>query len=110
MDWRFRWVSSFRNDFNYDFNVSFTQEQRASGKAFHNFDMIENTMEEAPGTSVFAMDRDGGVFHTYSAYGRGDEPVLGAYAYLDMTPKGRNENGPNYNLMDWVRRHDEYPA
>jgi predicted dithiol-disulfide oxidoreductase (DUF899 family) len=110
MGWRFRWVSSFRNDFNYDFNVSFTQEQMASGKAFHNFDMIENTMDELPGTSVFAMDRDGGVFHTYSAYGRGDESVLTAYAYLDMTPKGRNENGPNYNLMDWVRRHDEYPA
>jgi predicted dithiol-disulfide oxidoreductase (DUF899 family) len=67
-------------------------------------------MDELPGTSVFAKDATGAVFHTYSAYARGDERSLGAYMFLDITPNGRNENGPHRNLMDWVKRHDEYAA
>ena len=70
--------------------------------------MIDATTEELHGSSVFFKDSDGTVYHTYSSYGRGDERGLGAYMFLDVTPKGRNETGPNFNLTDWVRRHDEY--
>ena len=108
MGWRFPWVSSAGSDFNYDFNVSFTPEQLKTGKVFYNFDAIDTTMEELPGVSVFFKDDAGDVFHTYSSYGRGNEEVIGAYMLLDITPLGRNETGPNGNLMDWVRRHDEY--
>jgi len=59
------------------------------------------------GNSVFYKDADGRVFHTYSTYGRGDEPLDGTYNYLDLAPRGCNENGPNYNLGDWERRHDD---
>ena len=104
MGWRFPWVSSYGSDFNYDFNVSFTKEQLAAGKAVYNFAPSDTTMEDLPGTSVFFKDQNGALFHTYSAFARGDERGLGAYMYLDMTPKGRNETRP----MDWVKRHDEY--
>jgi predicted dithiol-disulfide oxidoreductase (DUF899 family) len=108
MGWQFPWVSSNGSDFNYDFQVSFTKEELAKGKVYYNYGMIASTSEEQHGTSVFLKDATGAVYHTYSSYARGDERGLGAYAFLDVTPKGRNENGPNHNLMDWVRRHDEY--
>ena len=108
MGWRFNWISSFNSDFNYDYHVSFKKEDMAAGKVYYNFEMTKATMEDLHGTSVFIKDETGAVFHTYSAYARGDERGLGAYMFLDMTPKGRNETGPNYNLTDWVRRHDEY--
>ena len=108
MGWKFPWVSSLGSDFNFDFNVSFTPEQRAQGKVLYNFEMIETQMDELPGCSVFYKDEGGNVFHTYSSYGRGNEEVIGAYMLLDMTPKGRNETGPNGNLMDWIKRHDRY--
>ena len=108
MGWRFNWASSFGNDFNYDYHVSFSKEDLTKGKVYYNFEMIEYTMEDLHGTSVFFKDSDGAVYHTYSSYGRGDERGLGAYMILDVTPKGRNETGPNFNLTDWVRRHDEY--
>lgn len=108
MGWRFDWVSSHGSDFNYDYHVSFTEDDRAKGKVYYNFAMIDSTMDELPGVSVFCKDETGAVFHTYSAYARGDERGLGAYMFLDLTPRGRNENGPHRNLMDWVKRHDEY--
>jgi predicted dithiol-disulfide oxidoreductase (DUF899 family) len=108
MGWHFKWVSSYGSDFNYDYQVSFTQDQIAKGKVYYNYDEREFESEEMSGFSVFYKDANGDIFHTYSSYGRGSEEVLGAYALLDLTPKGRNETGPNYNLMDWVRRHDEY--
>jgi predicted dithiol-disulfide oxidoreductase (DUF899 family) len=108
MGWRFTWVSSHGSDFNYDYHVSFTKDQLAAGKAYYNYQTSEVAMEELPGASVFYKDETGAVFHTYSAYARGDERGLGAYMYLDLTPKGRNETGPNHDLTDWVRRHDEY--
>jgi predicted dithiol-disulfide oxidoreductase (DUF899 family) len=108
MGWRFQWVSSNRNDFNYDYHVSFKKDEMAQGKVYYNYEMTKATAEELPGTSVFFKDDHGDVFHTYSSYARGDERSLGTYMFLDITPKGRDENGPNYNLMDWVRRHDEY--
>jgi len=109
MGWRFNWVSSSSSDFNYDFHVSFKKEEIATGEVYYNYEMTKNsTMEDLHGTSVFIKDENGDIFHSYSAYARGDERGLGTYMFLDLTPKGRNENGPNYNLTDWVRRHDEY--
>ena len=105
MGWRARWASSHGSDFNYDFQVSFTEEQLAAGKVSYNYGMVEG-YEELPGLSVFYKDEAGTVFQTYSSYARGNEEVIGAFIYLDMTPKGRNEQ----EIMDWVRRHDEYGA
>lgn len=108
MGWRFLWVSSSGSDFNYDFGVSFTGADKARGKAAYNYALRDYQGDELPGISVFARDGAGGVFHTYSAYGRGEEPLIGAYHYLDLVPKGRNETGPNFDLTDWVRHHDRY--
>ncbi|ARP99729.1 DUF899 domain-containing protein [Pseudorhodoplanes sinuspersici] len=110
MGWRFRWVSSFGSDFNYDFDVSFTPEQMKSGKAFYNYQETEVPLEDLSGFSIFYKDEKGDIFHTYSTFGRGGEEVLGSYMLLDLTPKGRNEQGPNFDLTDWVRHHDRYGA
>jgi predicted dithiol-disulfide oxidoreductase (DUF899 family) len=110
MGWTFPWVSSSGSDFNYDYHVSYTKEELARGKVYYNFDMIESPSEELSGISVFYKDAQGEIFHTYSSYARAGDILLGAYSYLDLTPKGRNENGPNHNLTDWVRHHDRYGA
>lgn len=107
MGWRFPWVSSFDSDFNYDYHVSFTEEEMAKGAVYYNYKMQEFGSEEAPGISVFYKDKNGEVFHTYSAYGRGGDILLGAYNYLDMAPKGRDEGGLHFT-MAWVRHHDKY--
>ena len=104
MDWKFDWVSSAPSDFNYDYHVSFTPEDLADGKVFYNFEATSEGNDELPGISVFYRDEKGGIFHTYSSYGRGGDILIGAHNYLDMTPKGRNED----QIMDWVRRHDRY--
>ncbi len=109
MGWQFRWVSSFESDFNYDFHVSFTREEVEKGEGFYNFEMRKlQGGEEASGLSVFYKDGQGDIFHTYSAYARGDEEIVSTYMVLDLTPKGRNERGPGGNLTDWVRHHDRY--
>jgi predicted dithiol-disulfide oxidoreductase (DUF899 family) len=108
MGWTFPFVSSFGSDFNYDFNVSFTPDEVAKGEGFYNYRMTEVGMEDLSGISVFYRNDAGGIFHTYSTYGRGGEEALTAYAYLDLTPKGRNETGPHFNLGDWVKRHHDY--
>lgn len=107
MGWRFPWVSSFGSDFNFDFHVSFTDEQIAGGKVEYNYTKQEFGSTEAPGISVFRKDASGGIFHTYSAFGRGVEQVVGTYSVLDMVPKGRDEEGLEYT-MAWVRHHDRY--
>jgi len=107
MGWKFHWVSSFRNDFNYDYHVSFTPEEQAAGKVYYNYGPTEFPSEEGPGLSVFAKDADGNIFHTYSSYGRGLDILLGAYNFLDMVPKGRDEDGLAFS-MAWVRHHDKY--
>lgn len=104
MGWTFGWVSSFGSDFNYDFRVSFTPEEVASGHIDYNFGGWNMTGEEWPGVSAFIKNEAGEVFRTYSTYGRGVEVMMGTYAMLDLTPKGRNEA----RGMDWVRRHDRY--
>jgi predicted dithiol-disulfide oxidoreductase (DUF899 family) len=108
MGWRLPWVSSFGSDFNYDYQVSFTKEEIAEGKACYNYKMQEVENEEKSGISVFYKNAASDVFHTYSTYGRGDEELVTAYMCLDLTPKGRNENGPYFALGDWVRHHDRY--
>jgi len=105
MGWRAKWVSSYGSDFNYDYHVSFTKDDLAKGKVCYNYEMTEG-FDELDGLSVFYKDEAGDVFHTYSSYARGNEEVIGAFIYLDITPKGRNET----TIMDWVRRHDEYDA
>jgi predicted dithiol-disulfide oxidoreductase (DUF899 family) len=107
MGWRFRWVSSYGSDFNYDYHVSFTPEQVAGGNAFYNYELRDVGIDELSGRSVFYRDEAGDIFHTYSSYARGGELFLGSYAVLDITPKGRDET-INGNLTDWVRHHDRY--
>ena len=115
MGWTFPWVSSFRNDFNFDFGVSFTEAQLAA-HAEYNFRPtaidVSNQPEngsatdavddgESPGVSTFAREGDV-VYHCYSAYSRGLDALWGMYAWLDRAPLGRNESGM------WWKRHDEY--
>lgn len=107
MGWHFRWLSSYGSDFNFDYHVSFTKEEVANGKLYYNYEMREFPSEQAPGLSVFYKDNSGEVFHTYSAYARGLDILLGAYNYLDFTPKGRDEDGLPYT-MAWIRHHDRY--
>lgn len=108
MGWQFKWVSSHGSDFNHDFGVSFTPQERTrgQGEVYYNYAMQPFPAEEAPGLSVFYRDDAGGIFHTYSTYGRGVEVMMGTYNLLDLTPKGRDEN-PGHG-MDWVRHHDRY--
>jgi predicted dithiol-disulfide oxidoreductase (DUF899 family) len=128
MDWSFPWASSSGSEFNFDFNVSFTEEQQRTGAVEYNFRRMEAAPEseaaaantgfieqiaamtgtdvptytrEGPGMSAFALE-DGVVYHTYSAYARGVDALWGMYPWLDRAPKGRNETGP------WFRRRGEY--
>ncbi|MBZ5664680.1 MAG: thioredoxin family protein [Acidobacteriia bacterium] len=107
MGWRFKWVSSFGTDFNHDYHVSFTKDELAKGKVYYNYGMGEFPSEEAPGASVFYKNAGGDMFHTYSTYGRGLDILLGAYNFLDLAPKGRDEDGLAFT-MSWVRHHDKY--
>jgi predicted dithiol-disulfide oxidoreductase (DUF899 family) len=110
MGWSFPWVSSGRSDFNFDYNVSFTEESVARGGSY-NFRALEgwqldpaNLPFEGPGMSAFAQD-DGVVYHTYSAYSRGVDALWSMWQWLDRAPRGRNEGD-----MSWFRRHDRYEA
>ncbi len=107
MGWGFRWVSSHGSDFNRDFHVSFTEEELAQEKAFYNFSAGGFPSEEAPGASVFFKDGDGQVFHTYSCYARGLDILIGTYNFLDLVPKGRDEDDLEWT-MAWIRHHDRY--
>ena len=101
MGWRFRWVSSFGGDFNFDYHVSFTPEEKAKGKLAYNYAVVEFPSEEAPGLSVFYKNSAGEIFHTYSTYARGLDILVGAYNFLDFAPKGRDEEGLKHS-MAWV--------
>ena len=109
MGWQFKWVSSNGTDFNHDFHVSFTPEERAKGKGevYYNYGMTAFPAEEAPGISLFYKNDAGEVFHTYSTYGRGVEVMMGTYNMLDLAPKGRDEESMSRG-MEWVRHHDRY--
>jgi predicted dithiol-disulfide oxidoreductase (DUF899 family) len=108
LGWRFKWLSSYSNDFNFDYGVSFTKEGEKKGKVSYNYGTREFISDELPGLSVFYKDEAGDVFHTYSTYARGLDHLVGTYNFLDLVPKGRDENPDS--TMDWVRRHDEYLA
>jgi predicted dithiol-disulfide oxidoreductase (DUF899 family) len=107
MGWRFTWVSSHGSDFNRDFRVSFTPDELAQGAVEYNYVRQEFPSQEAPGLSVFYRDVSGEIFHTYSTYGRGVEPLVGTYAILDLVPRGRDEDHLDFT-MAWVRHHDRY--
>ena len=107
MGWKFKWVSSNASDFNHDFHVSFSPEEKARGKVEYNYSLTEFPSEEAPGLSAFIKAGNGDVLHTYSSYARGLDILVGAYNFLDMAPKGRDEDALPWS-MAWVRRHDEY--
>ena len=107
MGWTFKWLSSAENDFNYDYHVSFAPDQLAQSEVIYNYTPVKNSMSERPGISVFYKDPDETIFHTYSCYARGLDMLNVAYHYLDLVPKGRDEDGLKFS-MEWVRRHDQY--
>lgn len=107
MGWRFTWLSSHGSDFNFDFGVSFTPEEKAKNEVTYNYGTQPYGSDELPGISAFYLDDAGDVFHTYSTYGRGVEVMMGTYNLLDLAPKGRDERDVP-NKMEWVRHHDRY--
>jgi predicted dithiol-disulfide oxidoreductase (DUF899 family) len=107
MGWTFKWVSSSGSDFNRDYHVSFTPEEMQKGAMYYNYTTTKFPVEEAPGISVFYREEQGEIFHTYSCYARGLDMLNGAYHYLDLVPKGRDEDTLSYP-MAWLRRHDQY--
>ena len=107
MGWSFKWVSSFGSDFNRDYHVSFTPEEMKKGEVFYNFRINKFPSDEAPGISVFYKNEQGDVFHTYSCYARGLDMLNGAYHFMDLAPKGRDEDDLPYS-MAWLRHHDKY--
>jgi predicted dithiol-disulfide oxidoreductase (DUF899 family) len=109
MGWNFHWVSSNGTDFNRDYQASVPKAEAEAGETYYNYGMRKFPSEERPGASVFFKDAAGSVFHTYSTYGRGLETGLGVYNWLDLTPKGRDEEGLPWP-MAWVRHHDKYDA
>lgn len=104
MGWNFPWLSSAGSDFNYDFGVSFRQEDLDQGPVMYNFKVQPIRNDEQPGLTVFYKDQDGAIYRTYSTYERGLDLLIGTYNFLDLLPKGREEEGP----MDWVLHHDKY--
>jgi len=107
MGWTFKWMSSANNTFNRDYGVSFTDDEVSAQVKGYNFGTLPFGAEEAPGVSVFARGEDGGIYRTYSAYARGIDLLNPAYNYLDLVPKGRDEQGLP-SPMAWLRHHDRY--
>jgi predicted dithiol-disulfide oxidoreductase (DUF899 family) len=108
MGWIFPWVSSFGSDFNRDYDVSFAPEDRVDGKVYYNYGPAQFPSDEGPGASVFYKDADSAIYHTYSTYARGLDILLSAYNFIDLAPKGRDEEGITPFPMSWVRHHDRY--
>lgn len=104
MGWTLRWVSSLGSDFNFDFGVSFPPDEQ---EPKYNLDTQAPYGQETPGLSAFRRGEDGAIYRTYSTYARGLDMLNGAYHLLDMTSKGRDEDGLSFS-MAWVRRHDRY--
>jgi len=107
MGWRFKWVSSSQTDFNYDYQASFTPEALRNGSAVYNYARMTMDIADREGISVFYKDERGIVFHTYSTYARGIDIVNGAYHFLDLAPKGRDEEKLEFTQA-WVKHHDRY--
>lgn len=107
MGWSFDWISSFGGDFNHDFNVSFTEEEMEQGTGKYNYRPSKFPMSEAPGISIFYKNDQNEIFHTYSCFARGLDMLNAAYHYMDLLPKGRDENELAHS-MAWLKRHDQY--
>jgi len=107
MGWSFKWVSAASSDFNYDYQASFKPEDLAHGTAVHNYTRYVESMADKPGFSVFHKDDAGSVFHTYSTYARGLDPMNVAFQLLDLVPRGRDEAGLPHP-MAWVKLRDQY--
>ena len=107
MGWSFPWVSSEESDFNFDYHVPFTPEEIADGRAYYNYAVLPITASDEQGISVFCRNEAGELFHSYSCHGRGIDMVNGAYHFLDLVPKGRDEGSFDF-AMAWVRRHGQY--
>jgi predicted dithiol-disulfide oxidoreductase (DUF899 family) len=107
MGWTHTWVSSAGSDFNHDFQVSFSPEE-LKHEIYYNNRWTKVGSTEQPGISVFYKDADGTIYHTYSCYSRGLDMMNGAYQYLDLVPKGRDEDPNAGHKMSWVRLHDSY--
>lgn len=107
LGWTFKWVSSGNNDFNYDYHVSFRPQDVERGSATYNYADHRKATPDLPGFSVFFKDAGGDIFHTYSTYARGLDPMNVAYQLLDLVPKGRDETGLPFS-MSWLRFHDQY--
>jgi predicted dithiol-disulfide oxidoreductase (DUF899 family) len=107
MGWKFKWVSSNGTDFNYDYQVSTGNGEKADSSVYYNYTLTQFPSEERPGASVF-YKKNGEVFHTYSTYARGLDMFLPAYHWLDITAKGRDEADMKPHAMSWVRHHDRY--
>jgi predicted dithiol-disulfide oxidoreductase (DUF899 family) len=105
MGWTFPFVSSQGSDFNFDFGVSFTPEDIATGRAVYNYGEVLRESQDIFGAHMFIKDDGGAIFHTYSTYRRGAELLMGAFNWLDLAPKGRGEA---VGTMKWLRLHDEY--
>ena len=107
MGWQFDWLSSSQNNFNRDFQVSFTEQQQRDNRIYYNYHDTDYFSSEAPGLSVFYQADDGKIYHTYSCYARGLDMLLGTYNFLDLVPKGRDEQDLPFG-MAWVNYHDSY--
>ena len=107
LGWSFKWVSSYGNDFNWDYNVSFTKEEMEKEEMYYNYKKMSFPSDEGPGISVFYKKDKGEIFHTYSCYERGLDMLNGAYHYMDLAPKGRDEDELPYT-MAWLERRDQY--
>jgi len=107
MGWGFKWVSSYQSDFNFDFQASFTAEEMEKGEMFYNFSTNSFPSDEGPGVSAFYKNNRNEVFHTYSTYARGLDMLNGAYHYMDIAPRGRDEQDLSFT-MEWLRRRDQY--
>jgi predicted dithiol-disulfide oxidoreductase (DUF899 family) len=106
MGWSFKWMSSYGSDFNFDHHVSFTKEEEAKGKVYYNYETTDFMCDELPGLSVFYKNEEGDILHSYSCYARGLDLLVGTYNFLDLAPKGRDEDPEP--TMSWVRHHDRY--
>jgi len=105
MGWSFKWVSSLNNNFNYDYGVSFTQEEKEANEITYNYLNQPYFIDELAGVSVFVKNEQNDIYHTYSTYSRGLDILNGSYNYIDLSPKGRDEGD---GIMNWLRRHDQY--
>ena len=107
MGWDFKWLSSLGSEFNYDYQASFTADEMEKGEMLYNFNIGSFPADESPGISVFYKSPENEVFHTYSCYARGLDMLNGAYHYMDLLPKGRDEDDLDFT-MAWLRRRDQY--